>query len=159
MDAQQIREAIEVLRQIDPENADQLAQHVDENPERVGRALQEKFPNLGRFLAMRRYDPQGFELRIKDLALSRQSQHSAQRFHEAHSAGDDELAAAELSVLQGIVADHFDIRQQIREHELMKLEQQIESLRDQLQQRADNRDQLIEERLEELISQDVDARW
>ncbi len=159
MDAQQVREAIEVLRQIDPEKAEQLAQHVDENPERVGIALRNSFPNLGRFMAMSRYDPDGFELRIKDLALSRQSQLSARRLHEAQRAGDDELAAAELSVMEGIVADHFDIRQQIREHELMKLEHQIEVLRDQLQERTDDRDQLIEERLEELVSQDEDARW
>ena len=159
MDVRQVREALEVLRQIDPEKADELEQHLEQNPQRVGRALRENFPNLGRFMAMRRYDPEVFELRVKDFKLSRLSQQSAHRFHTAQNAGDDELAAAELSVLQGIVSEHFDVRQKIREHELMKLEHQIQVLRDQLQQRADDREQLIEDRLDELVSQDKDARW
>ncbi len=161
MNEQQVRDALEVLRKIDPEKADKLAKHLDENPERVGRALHENFPNLGRFLAMRRYDPEGFDLRIKDLALSRQSQQSARRLHEAQRVGDDELAAAELAVLEGIVADHFDVRQEIREHELMKLEGRIEELQDQLQQRAENRDELIEDRLEEFVKPETQegVRW
>ncbi len=159
MNKEQVREAIEVLRQIDPEKAKQLEQHLDENPQRVGRSLHDNFPHLGRFLAMRRYDPDGFDLRIKDLALSRQSQQSARRLHEAQKSGDDAIAAAELMVLEGIVADHFDIRQQIREYELAKLEQKIEALRDQLQQRAENRDTLIDERIEEFIAQDKTDRW
>jgi hypothetical protein len=161
MDAQQVRDALKVLRQIDPEKADQLEKHIDQNPERVGQALHESFPHLGRFLAMRRYDPQGFDLRIKDLALSRQSQHSARRFHEAQRLGDDAMAGAEQEALQGIVADHFDVRQEIKEYELIRLEGKIQELRDQLQQRVNNRDELIEERLEELVGPDPQegTRW
>jgi hypothetical protein len=159
MDIDQLREAIKVLRQIDPEKALKLEQHLDKNPERVGRALHENFPHLRRFLEMRRYDPDGFELRIKDLALSRQSQQSVRRLHEAEKSGDDALAAAELAALEGIVADHFDIRQQIREHELAKLERQIQVLREQLTQRAEDRDALIVQRIEEFVAREKTDRW
>jgi len=156
---QRVREALEVLRLIDPDKAEKLEQHIDENPERIGHALRENFPHLSRFMAMRRYDPDGFDLRIKDLRLSRQSQLSARRLHEATEAGDDALAAAEMAVLEGLVAEHFDVRQQVREHELARLEQQIEDLRQQLQDRADNRDTLITERIDEYIDHDKPDRW
>lgn len=159
MNEQQVRDAIEVLRQIDPEKAEKLEQYIADNPERIGQALHKNFPHLGRFLAMRRFDPDGFDLRIKDLRLSRQSQLSARRFHEATQAGNDTLAAAELAVLEGLVADHFDVRQQIREHDLAKLENQIQELKDQLQDRTDNRDELIADRIEEFVSQEDTDHW
>jgi len=159
MDEQRVREALEVLRLIDPEKAEKLEAHIDQNPERIGHALRENFPHITRFMAMRRYDPEGFDLHIKDLRLSRQSQLSARRLHEATEAGDDAIAAAELAVLEGLVAEHFDVRQQIREHQLAKLEQQIEDLRDQLQERADNRDALIAERIDDFVEHDRPDRW
>jgi hypothetical protein len=159
MTEQQVREALEVLRRIDPEKAEKLEQHVAENPERVGRALRDNFPNLGRFLAMRRYDPEAFDLRIEDLRFSREADRSARRLRQAEADGDDVLAAAERQVLEQIVADHFDVRQQIREHELMKLEQRIEQLRQQLQDRADDRNDLIQQRIKELVGEDPHDRW
>ncbi len=159
MNEEQVREALKVLRLIDPEKAEKLEKYIDKSPERVGRAIGENFPHLGRFMAMRRYDPVGFELHIKDLRLSRQSQLSARRLREATDDGDDALAAAELAVLQGLVADHFDVRQQIREHELAKLESQIEHLREQMDERATNRDALIAERVGEFIEHDKPDRW
>lgn len=159
MSEEQLRESLEVLRLIDPDKAEKLEEYIQENPERIGRALREKFPHLSRFMAMRRYDPDGFDLRIQDLRLSRLSQKSARRLHEATETGDDALAAAELAVLEGLVTEHFDVRQRIREHDLARLEQQIELLRDQLDERAANRDALIAERVEEFIEHDKSDHW
>ncbi len=159
MNEGQVRDALEVLRLIDPDKAEKLEKYIDANPERIGRAIRENFPHLSRFMAMRRYDPDGFELHIKDLRLSRQSQLSARRLREATDAGDDALAAAEMAVLGGLVADHFDVRQQIREHELAKLETQIEHLREQLDERAANRDALIAQRVDEFVEHDKPDRW
>ncbi len=159
MNEDEVREAIEVLREIDPEKAEKLAQHVHEDPHRVGQALHEHFPNLGRFLAMRRHDPQMFELRIDDLRLNHQAHEIARRVHEAEASQDDMLAAAEGVRLEQIVVEHFEVRQQIRERELMKLQQRIEQMRDQLEQRAADRDALITERLDELTGEDAGNSW
>lgn len=159
MDAEQAREALEVLRRIDPEKAQRLEQAIEENPERVGEVLQENFPMLGRFMAMRRYDPQGFDLRVKDLALSRKSHDAADRMREALQAKDDAVAALELAQLQALVAEHFDVRQELREYELMKLKQRIEELGEQLKQRTADRESLIDERVHELIGEGGGDRW
>ncbi len=159
MDAQQAQEALEVLRRIDPEKAKRLEQAIDENPERVGEVLHENFPMLGRFMAMRRYDPQGFDLRVKDLALSRKSHDAAERMRQAMQAKDDAVAALELAQLQALVAEHFDVRQELREYELMKLKRRIEELGEQLKQRTADRDALIDERVHELIGEGGGDRW
>ena len=159
MDAEQARDALEVLRRIDPDKAKRLEQAIDENPERVGEVLHENFPMLGRFMAMRRYDPEGFDLRVKDLALSRKSHDAADRMRKALDAKDDAVAALELAQLQALVAEHFDVRQELREYELMKLKERIEELGDQLKQRTADRDALIDERVHELIGEGGNDRW
>lgn len=159
MTEQEIREAMHVLRQIDPHKADLLTRHMQENPQRVGRALREHFPMLGRFMAMKRHDPQMFSLRISDMSLNRQAHEKARQLQEAQQVGDEVLAEAERIALDQIIAEHFDVRQQIREHELAKLEQRIKGLRDQLQQRSDNRDALIDQRIEELAGEAPVNRW
>jgi hypothetical protein len=159
MTEEQAREALEVLRVIDPDKAQRIEQAIDENPEQIGRVLQENFPNIGRFMAWRRYDPEGFDLRIRDLALSRQTHACVQRMHEALDAGDDEMAALEQIQLSELVAEHFDVRQTIREYELAKLQRRIEELIAQLEERTDNRDELIDERIDELIGEGTEDRW
>lgn len=159
MDAQQIREALEVLKKIDPDKAERLQKAINENPEQVRDVLQKNFPYLGRFMAWRRYDPEGFDLRIEDLALSRQTHECAKRLRTALDAGDDELAALEQIQLHELVTEHFDIRQQIRQHDLAKLQEKIAELLEQLEERANNRDDFIEDRVEELINGDQEDRW
>ncbi|MEZ6192607.1 MAG: hypothetical protein R3C45_15140 [Phycisphaerales bacterium] len=159
MDSQQAQEALEVIRRIDPEKAQRLEKAIDENPERVGEVLHENFPMLGRFMAMRRYDPEGFDLRVKDLALSRKCSAAADRMRKALDAKDDAVAALELAQLQALVAEHFDVRQELREYELMKLKERIEELGDQLKQRTADRETLIDERVHELIGEGGGDRW
>ena len=159
MDEEQAREALEVLRRIDPEKAESLEKVIEENPEQAARVLHENFPNLGRFMAWRRYDPEGFDLRIQDLSLSRQTHACANRLREAIDAGDGEIAALEQIQLSDLVAEHFDVRQQLREYELAKLRDRIEELLAQLEERTSNRDELIEDRIEELVGEGGEDRW
>jgi len=159
MNEEETREAIEILRKIDPDKAEQLEQHLGENPQRVARALHESFPKLRRFLMMKRHDPQGFELWVEDLRLNREAMESAERLRRAWAQGNELEAAAEEVTLRQIVSDHFDIRQQIREHQLAKLEQRIHELNEQLDERASNRDELIDDHLDGLTGQAVGDRW
>jgi hypothetical protein len=159
MDEHEAREALEVLRQIDPEKADRLEEAINKNPEEAGKVLHENFPMLGRFMAMRRYDREGFDLRVRDLAISRRSHDAADRMRKALEAKDDAMAAVELAQLHALVEEHFDVRQQIREYELTRLKQRIEELGEQLEQRAADRDALIDERVQELIGKGDSDRW
>ena len=159
MNAEQVREALEVLKKIDPEKAEELRQAIEENPERVGKEINEKFPHLSRFMSWRKYDPEGFDLRVEDMALSRQTHECAKRLREALDKGDDEIAAIEEVQLRELVTEHFDIRQQIREHDLVKLKEKIAELLEQLEDRLNKRESIIDERIEELIKGEDDYRW
>jgi flagellar biosynthesis/type III secretory pathway M-ring protein FliF/YscJ len=159
MTEEETREAIEVLRKIDPEKAANLEQHLSENPRRVARVLRDSFPKIGRFLMMKKHDPKGFDLWVEDIRLNREAMDTAERFRRAQAQGGEVLAAAEEVALKQTVAEHFNVRQQIREHQLFKLEERINEMREQLIERASDRDELIEQRLDALIGEAVGDRW
>ena len=61
-----------------------------------------------------------------------------------------------LDELTKVVAAHFEIRQQFRERELKQLEEQVKKLRELQQQRAKEKDQIVRDRVRQLI-RDVDG--
>lgn len=166
MSEEQVREAVKILRRIDPEKADRLAQALEDEPEEINRVLREQAPNLGRFMAWRRFDPEGFDLHVDDIELSRLIRECAGRLHEALDQDNDEAAAFERIQLEDLVSRHFAVRQEIREHQLAKLRErieklqaQIEQMQTQLEEQVANQTNLITERVNELIEGDPDKHW
>lgn len=155
---EQIDEAMRVLRHVDADEADRLAGLREQHPDRFEPALRQWFPRLELFLAVRRYDPQMYELRVEDFRLAHQSRSVARQLLEARK--NDRRQERELQrQLEKLVAEHFDIRQKMRERELTRLEERIERLREQLEDRADERRDLIEQRISELTQQDTHPQW
>jgi len=159
MSEAQVREAVLVLRQIDPEKADLLEEAIDRDPENTARILHERFPKLGRFMAWKKYDPTGFDLHVQDIALTRRTHACARRLNEALDDSDDVSAGLEHLQLEDLVSQHFDIRQQIREHELARFEERIDQLHTQLEERISSRDDLIAQRIEELVDGGSNEPW
>jgi hypothetical protein len=54
--------------------------------------------------------------------------------------------------LAEVIAKHFDIRQGIRESELRDIEARVTRLRDALERRQNAREEIIQRRLEQLLS-------
>ena len=155
---EQVGQAIQVLQQIDPEAAAYVEQIREEAPLRVAWALERRFPQIVDFLSLKQRDPAMYELRIEDLRLAHESRRLARRIGMAKEAGKDDEAERLTDQLAETLEHHFDIRQQIRERELADLEARVERLREQLEQRADNRDDLIEQRLQQLTTGEA-ADW
>jgi hypothetical protein len=69
---------------------------------------------------------------------------------------DEKERAKVLDELTKVVSEHFDIRQEIREQELKNLEEQVKKLRELHQRRAKEKDQIIRDRVRQLL-RDVDG--
>ena len=156
--SEQIDQSLELLRRIDAEAADRVARLRQEDPERVEAELRRQIPRLEGFLALRRYDPQMYELRVEDYRLARESRDVAKRLMQARREDDRNERELERK-LEDLVEAHFEIRQQIRERELAWLQRRIERLREQLDERADERKSLIEQRIAELTESGEAAQW
>lgn len=144
--------ALRTMREIDPAHADEFDRMREQDPERVPRELRERFPRIREFLALHRYDRPMFDLRVQDLKLARESRDLSKRINDARDADADGRADAMEDELATLVERHFDVRQQIRQRELERLEARIAELREQLDERADDKSDLIEAHVERLLS-------
>ena len=156
--AEELDEVIAVARELDPELADRLEQARRDDPRDVGRLLGRDGPTLRRLVWLRRIDPGLFDLRIRDLRLTRESLDLAYRLRDARAADRDADADRLEEQLEALVERHFEIRQEILQRQLEAMRVRLEQLEEELDERDDDRDDLIEERVEELV-EGGDRRW
>jgi hypothetical protein len=166
MSPEHVSAAIEVLRRIDPEAAERLAREAEERPQHVAAELRRRFPRVEWFLRLKEYDPPMFELRVEDMRLGHQTSRLARRLREAErtrDAADDprdpDDARTLRAELRKQLREHFEVRQQIRRRELEDLQRRIERMQADLEQRADDRADLIEQRMRQLTSDDPPTDW
>jgi hypothetical protein len=154
-----LAEAMDVLRRVDPEKAAQVQARLEQDPDGVSRELRKQFPRIERFLGLKKWDPGMFDLRVEDLRLHHRSNQVAKALQEARDRDDHAAERAHADELERVVTEHFDVRQRIREREIEHLEKRIAQLREQLEQRDDEKSELIERRTQELASQQKPGEW
>jgi len=64
-----------------------------------------------------------------------------------------------LDDLESVVSDHFDLRQELREAELEDLERGIERLRSLHERRQDEKNRIVQQRIESLLREAVGLGW
>ncbi|HVW01366.1 MAG TPA: hypothetical protein VHB77_13530, partial [Planctomycetaceae bacterium] len=100
--------------------------------------------------------PQTEALRAEIDALIEQETYTRRLMSDYSRLEDDNERAAIVRELTRVIGKHFDIRQNVRERELERLEAQIRTLREIHQKRARLRDEIIQERVRQLL-RDLDG--
>jgi len=97
-----------------------------------------------------RNDPEMVKLYQQEGELDRQTRQLAGEFREAPADKKDEIKKK----LQETVAQHFEVRQQRRALELKRLEAELTRLRESMENRNKEKQQIIDRRVSELLGQD-----
>jgi len=100
-------------------------------------------------------DPELFKAIQADHDLERQTHDQAEQYRRASK---DEQANIKEKLVE-IVSKHFEVRQQLRNLEVKRIEQQMKLLRDKIEQRAKNRKEIVEKRIIELTGADEGERF
>lgn len=146
--------AIEVLEVVDPE----YAKKIQDKPEMARGMMLRRHPRVVRFVMMSERDPEMFGLRLEDMKLNRVSIELAAAYRKAKLAGDEEELNELRGKLSNVVKEHFELREEIRAHELKLLEARIDRLRAELEERRENARKIIRERTAELTG-DLSDQW
>jgi hypothetical protein len=101
-------------------------------------------------------DPETAKLMKSDHALSEQILALASRLKEVTDR--DDLEEAEKKLLD-LVTNQFEVRQSLRERQLAQLEAQLKRLRAVHEQREDQKDRIIEDRVEQLVREAQGLGW
>jgi len=156
LDEQQMAGAVEVLKAMRPDLAERISLAMAENPERVREMVMREYPRLRYMIALKRRDPKMFDLRAEDIRLAYQSQQLAEDIRKLDQAENVERREAAQAQLAQLLKEHYEVRHRLRELEIVRLEQRLEQLREELDERAARREAIIRQRLQELLKEEKD---
>jgi len=146
--------ALEVLKKIHPDIATRVERVREQDPERAAELLRRSFPRLRQLLMLQRIDPEMFDLKVEDLRLGRVTRFYAAAVRQARDQGHDSLVEQRRATLKRLVARHYDVRLEIRQVELRRLEQRIEALRGAMADEQARRDAVIARQVARLAGDD-----
>jgi hypothetical protein len=152
---EQIEQVLEVLEDYRPEMAEQITDMRQRDPQRAEQLIRRAMMFVRPMMYMKQSDPEGYELHIRDAKLDRESHELSRRVREAQGRDADAMRAE----LRAVVAEHFDVRQQINERKLAALERRIAELRQQISARAEAREELVDQRFGELVGASDQPEW
>jgi hypothetical protein len=101
-------------------------------------------------------DPETRALEEKEQKLDEDVQKTADQYK---SATDKEERAKLKKQLEELAGQQFDIRQQFRGLEVKHLENELARIRDSIQKRTENREQIIKRRVAQLVHEEEDLEF
>ncbi len=117
----------------------------EENPERYARVM----PRMWRWYQQwKDMSPEAQEASIVEHDRRIETFMILRRWRDAESPEEKEQLKAEL---QEALERHFDAEQALREVQLAELEQRLEQVRQEVQQRADDRDTIVAEHMQRIL--------
>ena len=149
-------QAIDVLQRIDPAMGERLAQRYKENPKFVEHLMQRRFPRLRGLLMLKRHDERMFDLRVEELSLAHEMLKTARRARIAIEEDNQQRIEQARERLLELAARRFDVRQEIRRHEIERLEARIDRLRDEVAEQDEQKTAEIDGEVDRLMSRDTD---
>ncbi|MEO1237836.1 MAG: hypothetical protein AAFX76_13700, partial [Planctomycetota bacterium] len=115
---EQVDAALEIVGRLYPELSERLETLREEDPRKLRQTLQRRFPRVRFLVNLQDRDPAMFELRISDLTLERQTRELAERLRAARDGDDRDAVRTLRDEIEAKVAEHFDVRQSIRQREI-----------------------------------------
>ncbi len=153
---EQEEEVIAYLRETRSEQAKRLLELKDRSPERYRSWLSRAFREKRYMDEMKERDPERYQVLVQEKQLESKSRSLASQYRET----DNEAEKGQLkSELKTLLDRLFDLRQMNRETEIKNLEKRLDELRENLQQRLDNKPGIVEKRLMEMIGEREKWEW
>jgi YesN/AraC family two-component response regulator len=154
---QQINQIMDFLKATEPDVYKKAEILRQSDPRQFAKLITEAAPNFARLERLRKTDPKLLHLTLQDLADTHES------FKLAGELRQPGLPPSAMQLLRTrlrqVVTAQFDLRQQIRLHELNELVKKINELKAQLKHRETRRLQIIQRRMTELIGKPPSVNW
>jgi hypothetical protein len=151
LSAEEVTDALAILRDYQPDVAERITKWHAEQPEGAGQMIAARMPWIRRLIYVRRYDEERYQVMIADMKLDRECATLSQKVREGDNTLEPELRKK--------IAEHFETRQKLREMEVDRLEKRVTELRNQLAERRQVQKDLVEQRYGELVGKGPESKW
>jgi hypothetical protein len=153
----QIDQIMSLLKAAQPDTYHKAMELKRSDPNKFTALINKAAPSFMQLEALQQSDPVLFKLTLQDLIYTH---HSFQLANELRQPGLNPDDAQRLrDDLTKVVTEQFDLRQQIRQHELDQLTTKINDLKAQLDAREKQRQTIIQNRVNDLIGNPPSADW
>ena len=132
-----------------PDLAQELADLEQNATEAFAWKMRRMLPRMLELIRLQDDDPEAFPLRVKELGASKRIRTLARQLARVPAADRD---PSKLKNLRKLVAQRFDIRQQLHRLELKRLEHRLVNARQRLEQAKTDKAKRVDEELENILS-------
>lgn len=153
-----IDHAIEIIKLMHPDMHERLDHAQQHNPVRLKQMIQRR-PIVQHLVELRRIDPEMFELRIREIQLKHITEQLAEQYRHKAKQGQEQEAQDLQNQLKEMVAEHFEVRQELRAQKVHRIERELAQLGGEIQQRSQKRNELIQKRVDKLVGETQEPTW
>ncbi|MEL7089328.1 MAG: hypothetical protein AAGL98_12960, partial [Planctomycetota bacterium] len=114
----EIQAARQIIARLYPELALRMDTLHAENPQKLRRTIERRFPRVRFLVKLQKRQPALFALRMDDIRLGRETFALAKQVQQAHLNDDKEAYKDLYATLEEKLAAHFDVKQRVRQAEL-----------------------------------------
>ncbi len=153
---EQETEVLEYLEEYSPELVERLSRVKVTLPDTYREQLSRAYRQMSYMENLKETDPEQYERISEERRLELESSQLATQYK--NTADEDEKSEIRVE-LKDLLFELFDYRQMNRIVEIERLEKRLESLKEENQNRLDNKDQIVNNRLLELLGERSGLEW
>lgn len=143
---------IGVARDVSPELAQELAARQQSAPEEMTQSMRQNARRLMAMAVLKERNPDLYAIRVEDLRLQLELRALGERWRTARDAKDDRTAAAIMAQIEAKCRAQADLDLKARAQELVALDAQLKSMRDELVREQARSVERVTERVEAVTS-------
>jgi hypothetical protein len=155
--AEQRTQLLEVLRDFNPQWHQRAQQFVNDNPQRAEFMLRAMYPRMKERIELKQKDPAHYQWVVEDAQLTFKGRELARKIRKAQEDGDSATAEKLTMELRNLLEKHFDVRQKLREKQVIRLQEQIRKVKADLNEHATKKQSLIDEQLQRYLTGEPDG--
>jgi hypothetical protein len=148
MSPEMVERVLAVARDVSPELAERLERARDASPEEMSKAMRQGARRLVALAIVKERNPDLYAIRVEDVRLQLELQRLGEEFRAAEAAGDAAKAAALAERIAAKARAQVDVDLKARAQELVALDEQMRSLRDELADEQRRTEERVAERVE-----------
>ena len=141
---------MEIAKEVDPDLGALLGAMCQEDPEVFKSLIKRQGRGLGSLLQLREIDPDLFEVKLNELKLDAEILLVSNSIRELGT--DEDVTQAQIATLRGLVRAKTALSIRVQTLSINRLERHIAALRQKIADTSDRFDEVVEERIEQLLS-------
>lgn len=139
---------IEVARDVSPDLAKQIEERRNASPEEMSQAMRQSARRLISLAVLKQRNPELYAIRVEDLRLQLELRTLGEQYRAAVEAKDDARAKEVEAQIAAKARAQFDVDVRARAQELVALDQQVKTMREELLQEQREADAKVAERID-----------